>query len=322
MVIMSNRFYTREIAKKIGWVSSPIIRTFTGKDKYVVQPASENAPVFIIGAPRTGSTILYQLLTNELDVLYIDNLIDVFFRNFLAAFKMSNRLFGSKPHNCFKSVHGNTWKCGLHAPSECGDFWYQWLPRDRHYITPEDVSRNVIENIQGNINAPLAYFNKPLVFKNMNAGLRLKLIKSALPDSKFIFVKRDPVDTAISILNVRKKTQGSIDKWWSLIPPNHEELLPLSPVQQVVNQIYRIEKQIISDLKLFPEGNTIVVNYPDIMISYEDVIKELKEFMGPDTQYRQGAQNPNLREQKGSTHSLRNEIEETIKDLDWDDYTS
>ena len=39
-------------------------------------------PVFIIGAPRTGSTILYQGLTNYIDVLYIDNLTSRLYKNF------------------------------------------------------------------------------------------------------------------------------------------------------------------------------------------------------------------------------------------------
>ena len=317
---MSSKNYTRETLKLFAKLVSPAVSMFSPIP--VEEGFTDAKPVFIIGAPRTGSTILYQLLTNELDVTYIDNFVDIFHRNFLAAFKLSSRLFGSKPHNCFKSVHGNTWKCGLHAPSECGEFWYQWLPRDRHYITAEDVSDKTIEEIRNNINAPLAHFKKPFVFKNMNAGLRLKLLHKTNPDAKFIFVKRDPVDTAISILNVREKIHGTIDKWWSLIPPGYEELLTMRPVGQVVRQIYRIEKQIISDLKIFPDESTIEVNYMEIMSSYKDVMETLRNFTGESTQYRQGAANPNLREQKDSTHELRNEIETTVKDLDWDDYTS
>lgn len=315
-----SKYYSREALKLFAKVVSPAISLLpsTSDDK----SNNNNKPVFIIGAPRTGSTILYQILTNELDVTYIDNLVDVFHRNFFAALKTSNKLFGNKPHNCFKSVHGNTWKCGLHAPSECGDFWYQWLPRDRHYITAADVNKNDIDEIRNNINIPLSYFQKPFIFKNMNAGLRLQLINEALPDAKFIFVKRDPVDTAISILNVRQKIHGTLDKWWSLTPPNHEELLSLPPAQQVVNQVYRIEKQINADLKLFPEDNMVVVNYMEIMASYKSVIESLRNFINTTTQYRQGTKNPNLKEQKGSTHALKNDIEKFVKDLDWDGYTS
>jgi hypothetical protein len=49
-------------------------------DKYGNQPL-KHQPVFIIGAPRTGSTILYQTLTNLYDVLYIDNLVCRFSKN-------------------------------------------------------------------------------------------------------------------------------------------------------------------------------------------------------------------------------------------------
>ena len=69
-------------------------------------------------------------------------------------------------------------------------------------------------------------------------------------------------------------------------------------------------------------NNTIIVNYMDVMASYKDVIKNLRDFIGATIQYRQGANNPNLREQKGSTHNLKNEIENIVKDLDWDGYTS
>ncbi len=314
-----SKYYGREAIKLFAKMVSPAISKFSSP------PAGDNysaaGPVFIIGAPRTGSTILYQLLTNELNVTYIDNLVDIFYRNFFTAFKMSSRLFGSKPHNCFKSVHGNTWKCGLHAPSECGEFWYQWLPRERHYVTAKDVSKKVLENIRGNIIAPITHFGKPFVLKNLNAGLRLSLMHASIPEAKFIFVKRDPVDTAISILNGREKVHGTLDKWWSLIPPDYEDLLTLSPAQQVVNQIYRIEKQIVSDLTLFPEDHSIEVNYQDIMTSYKDMIEKMREFIGVDTQYRQGVENPNLREQKGSKHRLKSELEAIVKDFDWNNYS-
>ena len=86
-------------------------------------------------------------------------------------------------------------------------------------------------------------------------------------------------------------------------------------------QIYGIEKQINSDLKLFSEDNTLTVNYSDIMASYKNVMESIREFIDDSTQYRQGALNPNLKEQKGSTHELKEKIEEIVKDMDWNDYS-
>ena len=97
--------------------------------KRLSEPDLEKAfPVFIIGAPRTGSTFLYQSITNSLDVAYIDNLVELFYDSFCAGFFISKALYGNKPHNNFVSYHGNTRRLGgLHAPSECGAFWYRWL---------------------------------------------------------------------------------------------------------------------------------------------------------------------------------------------------
>ena len=74
--------YINFAVNKLISLSSPIIRKFENRyiKKYSNKPL-KHQPVFIIGAPRTGSTILYQTLTNELDILYINNLTCKFNKN-------------------------------------------------------------------------------------------------------------------------------------------------------------------------------------------------------------------------------------------------
>ena len=149
---------------------SPIIKKWESKriKKYANQPL-KHQPVFIIGAPRTGSTILYQALTNQLDVLYVDNLTCKLYGNLFFGFRLSNKLFKQKAHNCFKSNHGDTSVCGFHAPSECGEFWYRWLPRDRHFIDYDDMTNEMVMQIRDEITAVTNYLDKHLVIKNINA---------------------------------------------------------------------------------------------------------------------------------------------------------
>ena len=183
--------YIRFFISKFFSLVSPLIKVWEDKQikKYASMPL-KHQPVFIIGAPRTGSTILYQTITNQLDVLYIDNLVCHFYRNIFFGFWLSNKLFKQKAHNCFKSNHGNTSSCGLHAPSECGGFWYRWLPNDRHFIDYDDITDEMVEQIREEITAVINYFDKPLVFKNLNAGQRLRLLQRCFPEAKFIFTKR------------------------------------------------------------------------------------------------------------------------------------
>lgn len=260
---LSPRNYLRFLSIKLLQLTSPLIKLWENKkiEKYASTPI-KHQPIFIIGAPRTGSTILYQSITNQYDVLYIDNLVCAFNKNLYAGFFLSNLLFKNKSHDRFESRHGTT--DGLHSPSECGAFWYRWLPTDKHFIDYSDFDESIVNAIRSEITAVTNKYNKPLIFKNLNAGQRLRLLHRCFPDAKFIFCKRDPFYTAQSILLAKRRTGISDNEFWSVMPRNVENLKPLSWPEQIVAQIYYLEKQIIEDLSLFPEKNKLDIEYLEL----------------------------------------------------------
>lgn len=307
--------YTNYMIKIVFLLLSPL---FTSFQKLKINSKNKNnlkhQPIFIIGAPRTGSTVLYQSLTNQADVLYVDNLVCLFFRNFFFGFWLSNKLFKQKAHDCFKSRHGNTKDCGWRAPSECGGFWYRWLPTDRHFVDHDEVSQSAIEQIRSEITASSNYFNKPIVFKNLNAGQRLRLLAQAFPEAKFIFVRRDPLYTAQSILQAKRKVKVPDKQFWSIMPPNVEELKQLDWSEQIVKQIYYLEKQIAEDLQLFPKENVYEVNYTDLS---QQTITDLIEQLG--LPQRTAFQNPaiKLNEKIALIEHEVQLLQQEIKKLDW-----
>ena len=211
-------FATNQCAK----LSSPMISRWEKSflDQYGNQPL-KHQPVFIIGAPRTGSTILYQALTNLYNVLYVDNLTCRLHRNFFFGFWLSQKLFGAKPHNNYQADHGST--KGLHSPSECGQFWYRWLPRDHHFIDYEEITPQMVKDIRREITAVSNYFDKPIVFKNLNAGQRIRLLTKCFPDAKFVFITRDPVHTSQAILQSKRFLKLRDTDFWSIMPQNVQE---------------------------------------------------------------------------------------------------
>ena len=240
--------YIRFFISKFFSLVSPIIKVWEDKQikKYASMPL-KHQPVFIIGAPRTGSTILYQTITNQLDVLYIDNLVCHFYRNIFFGFWLSNKFFGQKAHNCFDSDHGNT--NGLHSPSECGAFWYRWLPKERHFINYDDITDTMVREIRDEITAAINYFDKPLVINNNNLGLRIRLLQKSFPNAKFIIADREPLWVAQSLLKARYRFFGTYEKWWSMLPENFKEIQKFNFHKQVVYQHYFINKRMYEDLK-------------------------------------------------------------------------
>jgi len=302
---------------------SPIIKFWENKKikKYASMPL-KHQPIFIIGAPRTGSTILYQTITNQLDVLYIDNLICKFYRNLFFGFCLSDKLFKQKAHNSFDSDHGNT--KGLHAPSECGGFWYRWFPSDRHFIDYNDITDAMMSEIRNEIIAIINYFDKPLVFNNNNMALRIRLLRQIFPGAKFIIADREPLFVSQSLLKARFRFFGGYEKWWSILPENFEEIQKFDFYKQVVYQHYFINKRMYEDLeKLYNEKNYMVIYYQEFSKNKNHTLKNIKKFLKYEITRNFFLDNE-IRERKilKIGEDLENLLKQEINKLDWENYTS
>ena len=319
MKIKKKNNLIRVIIKIVAYLSKPasiwekrIIK------KYGRKPL-EHSPVFIIGAPRTGSTILYQVITNIFDVLYIDNLVCRFKNNFIYGFWLSKKLTKNRAHNCNNSYHGNTENSGLRAPSECGKYWYRWLPKDHHFIDYDDITEKMVKEIKEEITAVSNYFEKPIVIKNLNAGQRIRLLSQCFPDAKYIYIKRDPLMTAQSIYKSRIKLGIPDNTIWSVLPKNFKEIEKLELTELIVKQIYFLEKQINMDLKIIEKKNIYVVNYNEL--NKKHVFDEIKDFIN--VGFRQDAKKLDIKINNKIELSTENKeaFEKVIDQLDWRNYS-
>jgi len=260
--------------------TSPVLRCL----EFVLDSITKNKAlnsnfqtIFIVGAPRTGSTILYQAITNAYNLAYIDNIACTWHRNLRFGMWLSEKKYGDSPHNNFKADRGDTQKFGGHAPSECGGFWYRWLPKEKHFIDHDEVTARMVTGIRAEVLGVTSYLGKPLLFKNLNAGQRLRLIKRALPDAKIIFVRRDPRFVVRSIMESRKKLRIREGQWWSIMPPKVDQLLGLPETEMVAAQVYFLEKQIEEDLGMFPADNVMELHYQDLNTA---LIEHLADWIG------------------------------------------
>ena len=278
-----------------GKLTVPFSPLLKAKEKRIVKKYGSSTPrfepVFVIGAPRTGSTILNQVLTNKLDVCYTNNIAHIFCRNLLFGFYLSKKIYNNGPHNIFRSNHGNTYKEGLNAPSECGTFWYRWIKEKGGFIDYDDIKLEHLIEIKSILNSIIKFENKPLVFTNNNIALRMRMISQMYPNAKFIFVTRKPFFTCQSIINVRKKVHGSPNIWWSLKPPNYKSFSHLDYPEQVVGQVYGIEKQIYQDRKNFPPSNFLVITYEKICSDLNSELGRIRNFIDETTTFRLKAEN-------------------------------
>lgn len=238
------------------------------------------APVFIVGAPRSGSTILYQILTNYLKVNYADNLCQAFYRDMGLGMALSLHIFKDRAHNCYTSRFGDTEACGWHAPSECGPYFRRYLPADEHYIAQEDMGRYEKNGLKVSLERLFRMSPYPFVIKNLVLSMRLRLIHRFWPRARIIWVRREPENIVHSILRARRQLNIPAHQWWSVKPKRFRQWLSLPEDEMVVQQVMAIEQHIQNDWILFNENQRMEMNYNTFVNRTERHISAVGSFIG------------------------------------------
>lgn len=197
-------------------------------------------PIFVVGAPRSGSTLLYQLLTDRFDVGYLAN----GHAQHPGAPSLVERRRGLVRERRgaagdYDSSFGGT--AGELGPSECGPFWYRFFPRRPHHVTAEDFPTASRRDFRAAVGAFVEACGRPVVYKNLVNTARIGAIAAALPEALFIDIHRDLTTNARSLLESRQGVAGSYDAWWSVEPPGIERLRELPAHEQVVEQVRALE---------------------------------------------------------------------------------
>ena len=227
-----------------------------GSERPLDQP-----PLLIVGAPRSGSTLLYQLLVGRYDVTYLANRHCTFF----GAPSWVERLAGRRasPPDDYSSRHGLTE--GAWGPAECGPFWYRFFRKSPQFVPLVAAEPDDLRRLRAACRALADAGARPVVFKNLLCALRLEPIAAALPEARFVVITRELEAHARSILAARQRANGEVRSWFSAEPPGWERLRKLEPVEQVLGQIDAIHATIEKSRAELGAGRFIGVRYEDLI---------------------------------------------------------
>ncbi len=237
--------------------------------------ADEKPVCFIVGPPRSGSTLLYELLVTRFQCGYFTNLAKRLFRvPVVATWLCRNEM--RRRSGSFDSVYGELE--GRAAPNEAGRIWSHWMPYAAPYfldapgLTPERMRRKLdaIGRIAG----------QPMIVKNMILQSDFPLLKKTFPNAIFIYVERDWADNARSLVRARED-KASMDEtgWWSLRPTGWEAYAKAGPVEQSCAQVMLSHRDLETGLETLTDtGRVIKVSYERLCTSPDEVLSEIGAF--------------------------------------------
>ena len=233
-----------------------------------VDPSAASLPImYIVGAPRSGTTLLSQLVSKHLEVGYIDNLVARFWLRPAVGIHLSRMCLGRDARRSIslRSSYGTT--ADLAGPHEFGYFWRHWLRLDEartHHLTAAELERVDVSGLRSQLEREiLGTFGLPVVFKNVICGFQARFLTRVHPQSLFIHITRDPIATSSSILHARQMRFGTPDAWWSLKPAAYDGIRAArTPAEQVALQVVHCRREF--ELELSADVRAMTVAYESL----------------------------------------------------------
>jgi len=239
-------------------------------------------PVFIIGAPRSGTTLLYELLVTHYEFSYFTNLANSFQFTPLSVSKLGlcfKRNWSGTQESNFGSVSG------VGAPSEAGSIWKRWIPE--FGFLDESVAedrRKSLAEAANVIGALQKVQGAPFINKNVMHSVHIRLLAFAFPGCLFIELRRERKATVRSIVRARKKGGGpalDVDGWWSVRPRGVDLWCGLSLEEQACAQVVMLQKDIEDSFKLIGKKRCLIVNYEDVCKNPSETLRQVAMFVMP-----------------------------------------
>ncbi len=213
-------------------------------------------PVFIIAAPRSGSTLLFETL----------------------ACTPGFNSFGGEAH----------WLIEDQPPLRPGAPGVDSNRLTAADATPEicaAIRQAALTRLQGPDGHP-PRADVPLLEKTPKNALRIPFLKSVFPDARFIFLWRDPRENLSSIMEAWRSggwvTYRTLPGWegpWSLLLPPAWALLRGAPLETVAAwQWQSVNQTALDDLRQLPREDWTSVNYHDFLADPAAEVRRLCRF--------------------------------------------
>ena len=232
--------------------------------QYTVDDRAFKAPIILLSAPRSGSTLLYELLTNASSLWSIrDESHHVL--EAAPALRPESRGFGSHALDAIdadsETVAALRSAFLVHMRDHVGK---------RYIDAPQDKLR--------------------FVEKTPRNAFRIPFLNALFPDALFVFLHRDPTECISSMMELweNKDFHRSINlpgwngpkgfRWCMALPPGWRELSTKPTAEIAAFQWQGCNDAIMNDLQNIPQERWCSINYRDLLSDPESQIRQLCAF--------------------------------------------
>lgn len=254
----------------LGKLAFPVDAMLASRERRtaVDQQHSEYPLILIVGPPRSGTTMMYQVLAYCLDVTFPNNLSSMFPRSPTTLSGLAN-----KRRSDFNSYYGQTAR--MSGANDAFHIWDRWLGTDR-YVARTELSDDERADMRQFFSSWTAKYNKPFLNKNNRNVQCIKILAECLPNAFFVAVNRDPVCVARSLIHATQLVHGDKSAGWGLqCQEVHCEEEPLGYVHDVCDQVRRNLEELNGQLDQLAPSRYINISYETFCTDPDTQIDQL-----------------------------------------------
>ena len=222
-------------------------------------PSQIVRPIFIVGAPCSGTNIFYRTFAKHPELAWISNITK----------KIPSSLWLTRCIMLFRNDH---------RPTEANNVWQKFAINDDESLDREDVTAAARKYFHTVLHNNLQIFNKPrFVNKCPGNSVRIEFLKEVFPDAIFIHILRDGRAAAYSILRARQRHSG---EYWSIRPPGWRDLLNLPMVDACALQWKMTVEAILQSANKLPSEQFMEVKYEEFVARPAEIFRQVGERCG------------------------------------------
>lgn len=256
-----------QLVKPLDFCLKPVERSLLAQEQ-----KSELPILLVVGPPRSGTSLLHQVLASCLEVSYFTNFNAMFRRSPLTAVKyFQNRLDPGEIAG--ENLYGNT--SGFRGVNDAFHIWNRYLGVER-YDTMSSLDASTARQMCQFFRVWTSITTKPLLNKNNRNLACTTLLAELLPEAHFIAVRRNPVHVAQSLLQARQWVQGSRKIGWGLNSVDSIGLnSPMDDVEAVCHQVAENEKLLERQRETVANDRWTDVSYEAFCEAPQEVVRNV-----------------------------------------------
>lgn len=230
----------------------------------------QNNPVFIIGAARSGTTLLYEALCRHKDVAYVTDIMDSeYHKAYLRQTRGSVKFLADR-------LLGRQWRPTIESetkPNEANSLWLMYMPYWK-VMDSTDLTSDMVKYYHAEIGRIAQ--RRMFVNKNPHHSYRVQLLASLFHDCKFVHIIRDGRAVAYSEYARRGRDWNDGPIRALLKDDYHPDRSQLYNIGQEWSFTVRIARQHAVGLA----SRYVEVRYEDLVADPDQTLTKVLDFCG------------------------------------------